>query len=78
MTGHGNVMRARIKGLGDPAVESTSRMLVESALCLAPDSDRIAVSGGSWTPASTTGELLLPRLTANAGLSFEPDEAARR
>ena len=71
--GDGNVMRARVKGIGDPGVESTSRMLVESALCLAQDSDRIAVGGGFWTPASAMGDLLLTRLTSNAGLSFELD-----
>jgi short subunit dehydrogenase-like uncharacterized protein len=69
----GNVMQARVKGEGDPAVESTSRMVVEAALCLAEDADRIAVGGGSWTPASAMGELLLARLTSNAGLSFELD-----
>jgi saccharopine dehydrogenase (NAD+, L-glutamate forming) len=46
-------------------------MLVESALCLAEDSDRIAVGGGIWTPASAMGDLLLPRLTSHAGLSFD-------
>jgi short subunit dehydrogenase-like uncharacterized protein len=69
----GNVMRARVEGAGDPGVESTSRMLVEAALCLAQDTDRIAVGGGSWTPASALGELLLARLTSNAGLTFALD-----
>ena len=67
----GNVMLTRVRGVGDPGVESTSRMLVESALCLAQDSDKILVGGGSWTPASAMGALLLPRLTSNAGLRFE-------
>jgi short subunit dehydrogenase-like uncharacterized protein len=71
--GEGNVMRARVKGVGDPGVESTSKLLVESALCLAQDSDRIAVGGGIWTPASAMGELLLSRLTSDAGFSFELD-----
>lgn len=69
----GNVMRARVRGDGDPGTESTSRLLVESALCLAQDSDRIAVDGGFWTPASAMGELLLSRLTGNEILSFEID-----
>ena len=69
----GSVIQARIKGVGDPGTESTSRMLVESAVCLAQDSDRIAVGGGFWTPASAMGELLLSRLKTNAGLSFELD-----
>lgn len=67
----GTTMRARIKGEGDPATDSTSRMLVESALCLAEDANRIPVGGGSWTPASSMGDLLLARLTAHAGMSFE-------
>ncbi len=71
--GDGNVMRARVRGGGDPGTESTSRLLVESALCLAQDSDRIGVGGGFWTPASAMGELLLSRLTGNAVLSFELD-----
>lgn len=68
---NGNVLRAHINGTGDPATESTSRMLVESALCLALESDKITVNGGFWTPASAMGALLLSRLTSNAGLSFE-------
>jgi short subunit dehydrogenase-like uncharacterized protein len=75
----GNLMQARMTGEGDPGTESTSRMIVESALCLAQDSDSIAVGGGSWTPSAAMAELLLPRLTANAGLSFELDpEAAEK
>ncbi|MDH5698666.1 MAG: saccharopine dehydrogenase, partial [Nitrospirota bacterium] len=69
--GEGNVMRARIKGVGDPGTESTSKLLVESAVCLAQDSEKIAVGGGFWTPASAMGELLLLRLTTNQALSFE-------
>ena len=68
------IMRARIRGEGDPGTESTSRMIVESALCLAQDADQIEVGGGSWTPSSAMGELLLNRLTAHAGLSFELDQ----
>ena len=71
----GRSMRARVRGQGDPGTESTSRMLTESALCLAQDSDRIAVGGGSWTPSSALGGLLLSRLTSQAGLSFEVDWA---
>lgn len=65
------IMRARIRGEGDPGTESTSRMIVESALCLAEDSEQIQVGGGSWTPSSAMGELLLNSLSAHAGLSFE-------
>jgi short subunit dehydrogenase-like uncharacterized protein len=69
--GEGNLMRALIKGAGDPGTESPSKLLVESAVCLAQDSNRIAVGGGFWTPASAMGKLLLSRLTTNAALSFE-------
>ena len=67
----GTTMTARLHGEGDPGTESTSRMIVESALCLAEDSDRLPVGGGSWTPSSAMGQLLLDRVTAHAGLSFE-------
>ncbi len=69
----GTTMKARVRGEGDPATESTTRMLVEAALCLAQD--EIPVGGGSWTPASAMGELLLTRLPAHAGMSFELDPA---
>jgi short subunit dehydrogenase-like uncharacterized protein len=76
----GRTMTARLHGEGDPGTESTSRMIVESALSLAEDADRIPVGGGSWTPSSAMGQLLLDRLTAHAGLSFElgPQLAADR
>jgi short subunit dehydrogenase-like uncharacterized protein len=67
----GDVMRARVKGVGDPGTGATSKMLVESVVCLSQDSDNIEVGGGFWTPASAMGKLLLSRLRANAGLSFE-------
>ena len=72
----GAIMRARVRGEGDPATESTTRMLVQSALCLAEDGDEFPVGGGSWTPASAMGDLLLDRLRANAGMSFELDPVA--
>ena len=67
----GRTLRTKVGGEGDPATDSTSRMLVESALCLAKDADKIPVGGGSWTPASAMGDLLLERLTTHAGMSFE-------
>ena len=48
-------------------------MFAESALCLAEDGDQLPVGGGSWTPASAMGDLLLTRLTDHAGMSFELD-----
>ena len=67
----GTTVRALVGGEGDPGTGSTSRMLVESALCLAEDVDKIPVGGGSWTPAAAMGDLLLDRLTTYAGMSFE-------
>lgn len=67
----GTILKTRITGQGDPAIESTSRMLVEAALCLAEDADRIGVGGGFWTPASALGPLLRDRITKHAGLRFE-------
>lgn len=46
-------------------------MIVEFALCLSQDADQIPVGGGSCTPSSAMGQLLLDRLTAHAGLSLE-------
>ena len=71
----GTTVRTLVGGEGDPATDSTSRMLIESALCLARDGDEIPVGGGSWTPAAAMGDLLLERLTTHAGMSFEFEPA---
>lgn len=76
----GTAMHARLHGEGDPGTESTSRVIVESALCLAEDANRIQVGGGSWTAASAMGVLLLQRPTAHAGPTLElglPSEATK-
>ncbi|MFT5710145.1 MAG: short subunit dehydrogenase-like uncharacterized protein [Halioglobus sp.] len=62
-------IRVKVSGDMDPGYGSTSKMLAESAVCLAKDD--IEVGGGMWTPASAMNELLLDRLTNNAGLKFE-------
>ncbi len=67
----GPMVKAFVSGEGDPATDSTTRMLIETAISLAEDADEIPVGGGSWTPAAAMGDLLLDRLTENAGLSFE-------
>jgi short subunit dehydrogenase-like uncharacterized protein len=61
-------LRARIQGDRDPGYGSTSKMLAESALCLARD--ELSVSGGCWTPASAMGDPLLERLAKSAGVTF--------
>lgn len=54
---------------GDPGYASTSRMLGESALCLALD--HLTSPGGVLTPSFAMGGHLVQRLRA-AGLTFEP------
>ena len=66
---NGEVMRLRIKGDRDPGYGSTSKMLAETALCLAKDEP--GVGGGLWTPAAALGDKLVERLVRNAGLTFE-------
>ncbi len=65
----GRHIRSRITGDRDPGYGSTSKMLAESAVCLALD-DLDSV-GGVLTPASAMAAPLLARLRANAGLRFE-------
>jgi short subunit dehydrogenase-like uncharacterized protein len=61
-------LRGRIRGDRDPGYGSTSKMLAESAVCLARD--ELTVSGGFWTPASAMGDPLLARLAEHAGVTF--------
>lgn len=65
----GSLIRVRIKGDRDPGYGSTSKMLAESAICLAMDEQ--LTGGGLWTPSTAMGSLLMRRLTERAGLSFE-------
>lgn len=66
----GTVLRASVKGDRDPGYGSTSKMLTESALCLAADSSRSLAGGGVWTAGSALGATLIDRLQQRAGLSF--------
>ena len=68
-TKNGEMLRARVSGDRDPGYGSTSKMLSESALCLAIDG--LETGGGFWTPATAMGQALMDRLTANAGLTIE-------
>jgi short subunit dehydrogenase-like uncharacterized protein len=61
-------MRAKVTGDRDPGYGSTSKMLGESAVCLAMDD--LQSQPGILTPASAMGEALLLRLQKNAGLEF--------
>jgi short subunit dehydrogenase-like uncharacterized protein len=61
-------MTARVADKGDPGYASTSRMLSESALCLATDD--LPSGGGVLTPASCMGMALVERLR-HSGMTFE-------
>lgn len=65
-------LRGRIRGDRDPGYGSTSKMLGESAVCLAQDA--LPAAGGCWTPASAMGDALLARLGKNAGVTFTLDD----
>lgn len=65
----GKTLRASVQGDMDPGYGSTSKMLVESAVCLLENPD--AASGGVLTPAAAMGSLLIDRLQRNAGLVFQ-------
>ncbi|MDJ0878730.1 MAG: saccharopine dehydrogenase NADP-binding domain-containing protein [Halieaceae bacterium] len=62
-------MVAKVTGDMDPGYGSTSKMLAESAVCLAKD--ELSCGGGFWTPASAMGEVLIARLEKDAGLTFD-------
>ena len=58
-----------VTGDRDPGYGSTSKILSETAICLA--SDKIDTKGGIWTPASALGKKLILRLQTNAGMTFK-------
>jgi short subunit dehydrogenase-like uncharacterized protein len=64
-----------VKGKGDPGYGATSRMLSESAVCLALDGDAIASGGGVLTPAACMGLRLVERL-ARVGITFDATDAS--
>ncbi len=67
----GKILKAKVTGDRDPGYGSTSKMLAESAICLAHDKDKTAKVSGMLTPSVAMGDHLLDRLANNAGLSFE-------
>lgn len=68
------LIRGAVSGNGDPGYAATSRMLGESALCLALDPRK--TDGGLLTPAAALGDQLVTRL-AGAGVTFRAGETAR-
>ena len=68
---NGLSIKGKVKGDRDPGYGSTSKMLGESAVCLAKDRDTLPKTSGVLTPSIAMGNLLLERLEQNAGLTFE-------
>ena len=52
----------------DPGYGSTSKMIVESAICIVKECNNLV--GGIYTPSSSMGDKLIARLEKNAGLKF--------
>jgi len=65
----GERIDAVVTGDKDPGYGSTSKMIAESALCLAQDVPD--AKGGVWTPGAIMGAKLRDRLVAKAGLTFD-------
>ena len=70
-TASNDSISTKVTGDRDPGYGSTSRMLAQSALCLAQDISHKDIKGGFWTPASAMGDKLIARLEEHSGLSFE-------
>lgn len=62
-------LKALISGDRDPGYGATSKMLAESAVCLAKDD--LDEKGGVTTPAVAMGHKLISRLQAKAGMTFQ-------
>lgn len=69
-TADGNRVIAGVTGDKDPGYGSTSKMIAESAICLAKDISREITPGGVYTPAPAMGQAIIDRLIKNAGLTF--------
>jgi short subunit dehydrogenase-like uncharacterized protein len=69
-TSAGDEIVTKVTGDRDPGYGSTAKMLAEAALAFL-DVDRDQVGGGFWTPATAFGDLLVDRLVADAGLTFD-------
>ncbi len=68
LTQQNKIYLSKVIGDMDPGYGSTSKMLAESAVCLAID--QIPETYGVLTPSAALGEPLLKRLQENAGLTF--------
>ena len=71
-TRDGRWLSATVTGDRDPGYGSTSKMIVQAALCLL-ETDRQRTPGGVWTAGAAMGLPLVDRLQAHAGLRFRLD-----
>ena len=69
-TADGRQLRGHVRGDKDPGYGSTSKMIAESAMCLARDVGRDEAGGGVWVPGAAMGRKLIGRLAQNAGIHF--------
>ncbi|MGJ8562686.1 MAG: saccharopine dehydrogenase family protein [Alphaproteobacteria bacterium] len=69
-TAKGERIITGVTGDKDPGYGSTSKMIAESAICLAKDISRQQTPGGLYTSAPAMGDALIERLKKNAGLTF--------
>jgi len=67
----GTLIQGSVTGDRDPGYGSTSKMLAESAVCLALDEDKTPKMSGMLTPSVALEDALLERLEKNAGLQFK-------
>ncbi len=67
----GQSVGAIVTGDRDPGYGSTSKMLGESAVCLALDRDQLPLTYGVLTPAIAMDKVLRNRLQEHAGLKFK-------
>lgn len=66
----GRQIKAKVTGDQDPGYGSTSKMLAESAICLAKDQDQLPETFGVLTPKTAMGKVLMNRMEQFAGLKF--------
>jgi short subunit dehydrogenase-like uncharacterized protein len=72
----GQQLRGRVADRGDSGNRATTKMLCESVLALALQSDELPGAGklgGALTPASGLGDVLVKRLQL-AGMTLEVDD----
>ncbi|GAA5870079.1 hypothetical protein JCM16303_001889 [Sporobolomyces ruberrimus] len=70
-----------LKGKGDPGYAGTSIMISEVALALLKDHDRLsplAQQGGSLTPATALGNVLVERLERTGKFSFTIEDSEKK